>query len=112
MNENDLQRYEARAKIAKALAHPSRLMLVDLCKHEEVCVNDLAEAVGADQSTVSRHLSILKEAGIVSHRKEGTMNLYRVTCGCLDGFFSCLENVLQSDVRQRQSALRKKKTKA
>jgi ArsR family transcriptional regulator len=108
MDENKRKRYEARAKVAKALAHPSRLMIVDLLQHDEKCVNDLTEAVGADQSTVSRHLSILKEAGIVSSRKEGTMIFYRVTCGCLDGFFICLENVLACDLDQRKVALRKK----
>lgn len=107
MNEDDRQRYAARAKIAKALAHPSRLMIVDRLQHEELCVNDLAEAAGADQSTISRHLSILKDAGIVSHRKEGTMIFYRVTCACLDGFFSCLENVLKCDIDKRKSTLKK-----
>lgn len=99
------EQYAARAKIAKALAHPSRLMLVDLLQHRELCVNDLTEAVGADQSTVSKHLGILKEVGLVSHRKEGTMHLYRVTCGCLDGFFDCLEKMLKSDVSKRRRAL-------
>lgn len=109
MNEDDRNRYEARAKIAKALAHPSRLMIVERLQREELCVNDLTEAVGADQSTVSRHLSILKDVGIVSHRKEGTMIFYRVTCGCLEGFFSCLENVLACDINQRKSALKKRR---
>lgn len=107
MNEDRWRKYEARARIAKALAHPSRLMIVDLLQNAECCVNDLAEAVGADQSTISRHLSILKEAGIVAHRKEGTMMFYRVTCGCLDGFFSCLENVLKCDLDLRRSLLGK-----
>ena len=107
MNDEERQRYEARAKIAKALAHPSRLMIVDRLQHEELCVNDLAEAAGADQSTISRHLSILKDAGLVSSRKDGTMIFYRVTCGCLDGFFTCLENVLKCDMNQRKAALRK-----
>lgn len=105
MNDQQRAKYAARAKIAKALAHPSRLYLVDLLQHQELCVNDLAAAVGADQSTVSKHLAILKEAGLVSDRKSGTMNLYRVTCGCLEGFFACLENVLKSDVDQRMVAL-------
>ncbi len=101
--------YEARAKIAKALAHPSRLLIVDLLQHGERCVNDLTKAVGDDQSTVSKHLGILKEVGLISHRKEGTMNVYRVTCGCLDGFFCCLETMLNSDMCERQSTLGKRR---
>ncbi|MGE3316436.1 MAG: ArsR/SmtB family transcription factor [Planctomycetaceae bacterium] len=99
------EQYEARAKIAKALSHPSRLMIVELLQRKELCVQDLTEAVGDDQSTVSKHLTILKEAGLISHRKEGTSNFYRVTCNCLDGFFCCLEDMLKADVCKRQNAL-------
>lgn len=109
MNESDYEKYAARAEIAKALAHPSRLMIVDLLQHQELNVTQLTEAVGADQSTVSKHLSILKAAGLLSARKEGPVQWYRVTCGCLDGFFSCLENILRCDVTQRQSVLRKRR---
>ena len=98
------QQYEARAKVAKALAHPSRLFLLDLLTQAEQCVQDLTEQVGADQSTVSKHLAILKEAGLIESRREGTANYYHVTCGCLDGFFQCLETVVRSDVARRTSA--------
>lgn len=100
-------RYAARAEIAKALAHPSRLYLIDLLRQRELSVNALAEAVGVDQSTISKHLSILKNAGIVRHRKEGTFNLYSLSCDCLDGLFECLENVLRSDVKSRQCRLKR-----
>lgn len=101
------EQYEARAKIARAMAHPSRLMILDLLQHQELCVQELTEAVGVDQSTVSKHLAILKDAGLISHRKVGTSNFYRITCNCLEGFFCCLEDLLKSDVCNRQKALRK-----
>jgi ArsR family transcriptional regulator len=106
MNENTRQRYEARAKVAKAMAHPSRLLILDVLQQGELCVGDLTERVGADQSTVSKHLAVLKDVGLVGVRREGALSYYRVTCGCLDGFFSCLEAVLQSDVKGRQKALK------
>ncbi len=106
MNEKTRKRYEARAKIAKAMAHPSRLLMLDLLQEQEMCVSDLTDEVGADQSTVSKHLAVLKEVGLVDVRKEGAMSYYRVTCGCLDGFFSCMETVLLSDVKGRQTALK------
>ncbi len=106
MNEKTRKRYEARAKIAKAMAHPSRLLMLDLLQKQEMCVSDLTEQVGADQSTVSKHLAVLKEVGLVDVRKEGALSYYRVTCGCLDGFFSCMETVLLSDVKERQTALK------
>jgi ArsR family transcriptional regulator len=93
------QRYEARARIAKALAHPSRLMILDALQQQERCVCKLTELVGADQSTVSKHLAILKNTGLVEDRKEGSMNYYRNTCQCLDGFFDCMESVLKANLK-------------
>ena len=106
MNKKTRKRYEARAKVAKAMAHPSRLLMLDLLQKQEMCVGDLTDEVGADQSTVSKHLAVLKDVGLVDVRKEGALSYYRVTCGCLDGFFSCLEAVLLSDVKGRQTALK------
>ena len=106
MKEKTREQYEARAKIAKAMAHPSRLLMLDLLQKQEMCVGDLTERVGADQSTVSKHLAILKEVGLVDARKEGALSYYRVTCGCLDGFFSCMETVLLSDLEVRKQSLR------
>lgn len=105
MKRKTQKQFEARAKIAKALAHPSRLLMLDLLQHEEMCVSDLTQQVGADQSTVSKHLAVLKEVGLIGVRKEGASSYYRVTCGCLDGFFSCLESVLRSDVELRKTTL-------
>jgi DNA-binding transcriptional ArsR family regulator len=98
------QCYEARARIAKALAHPSRLMMLDLLGKTEMTVTEITKAVGADQSTVSKHLAILKDAGLIAARKEGTTSFYRVTCGCLGGFFSCLEAMVESDIKRRQAS--------
>lgn len=97
-----LQQYEVRARIAKALAHPSRLMMLDFVSDVERSVTEITAAVGADQSTVSKHLAILKDAGLVAARKEGTTSFYRVTCCCLDGFFSCLETMVESDIKRRK----------
>lgn len=106
ISEKSKLRYEARAKIAKAMAHPSRLLLLDLLQQKDMCVGELTVEVGADQSTVSKHLAILKYVGLVSVRKEGSMSYYQLKCGCLDGFFSCMEAVLISDLTCRQEALK------
>lgn len=98
------EQYEARAKVAKSLGHPSRLLILDLLVHRERCVQDLTEQIGCDQSTVSKHLSVLKDSGLVQSRRDGTSQYYFVTCGCLDGFFQCLENVVQSDAQKRSAA--------
>ena len=94
MKAKDKARYERRAGVLKALAHPSRLMMVDRLADGERCVCDLTEMVGADISTVSKHLSVLKEAGIVASDKRGLQVFYRLRCSCIPGFFDCIETVL------------------
>ncbi len=97
--------YESRAEIAKALAHPTRLLLLDALQKSEMCVCDLTDLVGADQSTVSKHLAILKNVGLIACRKEGPMSFYRVTCRCLDGFFTCIETVLRANLDAQRAAM-------
>jgi ArsR family transcriptional regulator len=100
------QRYEARARIAKALAHPSRLLMLDALADQERCVCELTELVGADQSTVSKHLAVLKQAGIVADRKDGAMTIYSLKIGCLQGFWQCIESVLKENLKAQQAAMR------
>jgi ArsR family transcriptional regulator len=98
---------EARARIIKALAHPARLLIVDeLGAHGERCVCELTELVGTDMSTVSRHLSQLKNAGIVEDEKRGTMVFYRLRISCLTSFFGCVEAVLERNAREHAEAAR------
>jgi ArsR family transcriptional regulator len=104
--KTSLQRFQARAKIAKALAHPSRLLILEVLEERERCVCELTELVGADQSTVSKHLAVLKQAGLVEDRKEGVMVYYRVKVCCLKGFWDCIEDVLSENLKAQQAALR------
>ncbi len=105
MTEADRLRAEARASVLKALAHPTRIYIVDLIEREGAhCVHDLTERVGVDTSTVSRHLSILKNAGVLRDRKEGTTVYYSLACGCIADFMAGLEGVLRSKHQQDQRA--------
>ena len=105
MDNRSRQIYEARAKIAKALAHPARLMMLDALAEKETCVCELTELVGLDQSTVSKHLAVLKNAGLVADRKEGVMTYYRLKVMCLRGFWSCVETVLKQNLKEQHAAL-------
>ncbi len=78
-----------QARIFKALGHPSRLLMVDSLRKGERCVCELQALVGDDMSTVSRHLAVLRDAGIVASRKKGTNIYYRLTICCLDTFLEC-----------------------
>ncbi len=98
--------YEARARVAKALAHPSRLLILDALADREMCVCELTELVDADQSTVSKHLAILKQAGIIADRKEGPKTFYCLRVCCLRGFWECIESVLEENLKVQRAAVR------
>jgi DNA-binding transcriptional ArsR family regulator len=68
--------YKLKARVAKALAHESRLMIIDALYEKDMCVSELTTMVGTDQSTVSKHLSVLKQAGIILDRKEASNKVY------------------------------------
>jgi len=92
--------YEIRASVFKALAHPTRLKVLDLLgSAEETCVCDIVKELGIDQPTVSKHLSILKNAGIIDSRKEGLMVFYSVKMPCALDFFRCVDNIIRADLQ-------------
>jgi ArsR family transcriptional regulator len=94
-------KYEIRARIIKALAHPTRLFIVDEIAKGERCVCDLTAMIGADISTVSKHLSVLKRAGLVADEKRGLMVYYRLKTPCLTGLFDCVEGVLRANAKKQ-----------
>ena len=99
-------RYEARAAIIKALAHPARLMMVDELKDGPRCVCELQRCVGSDMSTVSRHLSVMKQAGVVQDEKRGLQVFYRLRCPCVTDFLECAEKVMITTVTEQACLLK------
>jgi DNA-binding transcriptional ArsR family regulator len=70
--------YEKVSETLKALAHPSRLKMVAGLLKNECNVAQIQRVLGLPQSTISQHLRILKNAGIIKGRREGTKTCYRV----------------------------------
>jgi len=95
---------EEKSRIFKALGHPTRLFIVEELARGERCVHDLTEMIGADVSTVSRHLSVLKNARIISDDKRGAQVFYSLAVPCVVNFFSCVENVLDTVVEDIETA--------
>lgn len=89
------QKYEIRAAIMKALAHPSRLMMVEELEKGPRCVCELQQLVGADMSTVSKHLSVMKNAGLVYDTKQGTTVYYHLKTTCVLDFIGCVDRVIE-----------------
>lgn len=96
---------EARARVLKAMAHPSRLLIIEELQNTERCVCELTEMIGADISTVSKHLSVLRQAGIVEDDKRGNQVYYRLRVPCMLKFFDCVESVLESQIQTRVACL-------
>ncbi len=89
MNEKIIEYYESKVEIFKALSHPFRLFIIDEISKKECCVNELAQMIDVDISTVSKHLAILKNSGIVSSRKENNCIYYKLKLKCVLDFFQC-----------------------
>jgi len=99
------QKYAARAEIMKALAHPTRLFIVDQLSRQEQCVCELTDMIGSDQSTVSKHIGILKHAGIIADERRGTSMFYHLKMPCILNYFSCVDQVLKTRHKDQEAAL-------
>lgn len=77
--------------VFKALGNPARLTLVRTLQGGERCVCDLVAAAGLGWSTTSRHLDILREAGVVDSEKRGQQVFYRLKLACVGDFIACLD---------------------
>jgi ArsR family transcriptional regulator len=105
MNKTEKLKYESQAKILKAMAHPTRLLIVDKLTKKELCVCEITEIVGADTSTISKHLSLMKNAGIIEDDKRGNNVYYRLKIPCVKGFFSCINDVLKIQLKEQMAIL-------
>jgi DNA-binding transcriptional ArsR family regulator len=85
------QRRKQRAAVFKALGHAARLQIVEELAGGERCVCDLVELVGLGWSAVSRHLAVLKAAGVLEDEKRGQQVFYRLVLPCVKSFAECLE---------------------
>lgn len=84
--------FKQRTSVFKALGHPARLRMVDALSNGEMCVCDLVEVANLAWSTVSRHLTVLKNAGVLEDEKRGQQVFYRLRLGCVGDLNRCLEN--------------------
>ena len=105
MDTEKRARLEARASILKALAHPVRLFMIEQLSKKSHCVCELTEMVGLDVSTVSKHLSILKNAGLVNVEKKGKQVFYSLRMRCALNFLDCVETVLREQAQDRMDAI-------
>jgi DNA-binding transcriptional ArsR family regulator len=96
---------EQRANIIKALAHPARLLVVQTLAEGERCVCELTALIGYDMSTVSKHLTLLKHAGIIQDEKRANKVFYRLKTPCVLHFLKCIEKVLEESRQELAGVL-------
>jgi len=98
MNEQQKALIEAKANVLKALGHPTRLWMAEQLINGEKCVCELAETIDANFSTISKHLSVLKNAGVVEDEKRGKMVYYRLKVPCVLDYMPCVEKVVRARI--------------
>lgn len=88
-------RIQELSQVLKALGHPTRLFIMETIQKQPTCVCELQRLIKADTSTISKHLSILRNAGLVTLRKEGTMVFYSPSCDCIERSIHMLTPLLE-----------------
>jgi DNA-binding transcriptional ArsR family regulator len=96
--------FREQARVMKALAHPTRMFIVDELSRGERCVCELTDMIGTEMPTVSRHLSLLKGVGLVDDEKRGSKIFYRLRVPCCLSFLKCVESVLAADEAESRAA--------
>ncbi|MDD2455814.1 MAG: metalloregulator ArsR/SmtB family transcription factor [Kiritimatiellae bacterium] len=96
MDNQERHILRTRANVLKALAHPARLWMVGQLERGERCVCELVEGLDIDFSTVSKHLLVLKNAGIVEDDKRGKQVFYSLRIPCVMNFMHCVDAVLEN----------------
>jgi len=105
MLEYNKEKYEALAEVIKAMAHASRLYILDALKEKPCSVGELTEIIGVDTSTISKHLNILKNAGIIKPVKDGNKVFYHLVCACVLDFHACVLKVIKTDTQIKTKQL-------
>ena len=98
--------YLIKAAFLKALAHPLRLRILEILCRGESSVGQFAQLLSVDQPTVSRHLGILKQGGLVVSRQEGVSVLYKIQNEDMAQFLQKLTELLRRKLQVDQELLK------
>jgi len=86
--------YKQQTRLLRALANETRLKIVDRLHESECNVGELVRVIGCDQSTVSKHLAILRGVGVVEDERRGNTVVYHLVTPCVVNFFACAAEVI------------------
>lgn len=91
-----------RSVIVKAMAHPTRLLVMDVLTQGEKCVNELTNLAGCDVTTLSKHLALMRRAGLLQCEKRGVNVFYQIACPCFLEFFRCIDLIKLNQSLQKR----------
>ena len=106
MDERRKTYLEEKSRVLKALGHPTRLLIAEELGQGERCVCEFVDMAGVDYSTISRHLAVMKQAGLVEDEKRGKQVFYRLRVPCVLNFMECIEEVIRSGAEKQISMLK------
>lgn len=92
--------FQLHAHLCKALAHPTRLLIIDELRDGQVSVGELAERLSLPQSNVSQHLSVLRDQRLVANRRDGNAVYYSLRDQRLTQAFDLLREVLRQVLKE------------
>ncbi len=95
MYKENINFYKIQANILKAISNPIRLFIINELKDKELCVNEISKLAGYDTSTISKHLSVLKNAGLISDSKQGLKVYYRLKMPCILDMLTCVNKTVK-----------------
>ena len=105
MIDREQVKLELGARLFRALAHPTRLFMLERLAESEHGVSDFVEMIPLDISTISKHLAVLKQAGIVGHKKKGNQVIYRLKMPWIPGLLRGVETGIESALKEERARL-------
>jgi len=105
MNKKLKNKYNTQYKIIKTMAHSTRLFIIDELSKKEKCVCELQEMIGGDFSTVSKHLSILKNTKLISNNKRGNQVFYKIDASCACKIIYYTNNIIKNKLKKETRIL-------
>lgn len=106
MHKQDIEGFELKVAIFNALAHPLRLKILERLRSGSCCVCNMLSYVGAEQSNVSHHLAILKNADIVHCEKKGLEIWYEVVDKRIFEIIDILDECIIENLKKRSELLK------
>ncbi len=105
MDLNERERLRLKAEVFKAMGHLLRLGIIEFLQQGEMCVCDIVAHVGTEIFNVSKHLSLLKRAGLLADRRDGLKIMYSLTMPCAIDFAKCIEGVVINRIEEQRAVM-------